>query len=212
MKKKPLIAGAAMAALLAGVAFAQPAPRPDGPPPAPKTRAELQAKITERFKQADTNGDGFVTKAEADAARAKMREAFAERRAERKADRFAALDRNHDGSLSKEEYMAPPPGKDKDARGPGRRDGKPGGHRGGRMHGGGWMGNWFDRMDANKDGKVSLAEALAQPLAMFDKVDTNHDGTISADEQKAAHDAMRAQWKERRGDHRGPGNPPPPQD
>lgn len=213
MKKKPLVAGAALAALLAGVAFAQPAPRPDGPPSPPKTRAELQAKIAEQFRQADANGDGFVTRAEADAARAKMREAFAEKRAERKAERFAALDKDRNGSLSKEEYMAPPspPGADKQARGPGGRDGKPGAHRFGRMHrgGGAWMGAWFDRMDANKDGKVSLAEAQAQPLAMFDKVDTNHDGTISPEERKSAHDAMRAKWQDRRG-HRGPGEAPPP--
>ena len=60
------------------------------------------------------------------------------------------------------------------------------------------MGHWFDRADANKDGKVSLAEAQAGPLAMFDRVDANHDGTISPEERQAARAAMRAKWQERR--------------
>ncbi|KQX25487.1 MULTISPECIES: EF-hand domain-containing protein [unclassified Sphingomonas] len=200
MKKSPLIAGAALAALLAGAAIAAPGPRGDGPPP-PQTRAEVQAKVAERFKRADANGDGFVTKAEADAARAKMREAFAEKRQERKGERFAMLDKDGNGSLSKDEYLAPPPPRaGKEAGRPGR-DGKHGRPGWGRMHHGGgmaMMGHWFDRADANKDGKVSLAEAQAAPLAMFDRVDTNKDGTISPEERTAAHEAMRAKWKERR--------------
>lgn len=201
MKKSPLIAGAALAALIAGAAIAAPGPRGDGPP-APKTRAEVQAKVAEHFKRADTNGDGFVTKAEAEASRAKMREAFAEKRQERKGERFAMLDKDGNGSLSKDEYLAPPPprGAGKETGRPGR-DGKHGRPGWGRMHHGGgmaMMGPWFDRADANKDGKVSLAEAQAAPLAMFDRVDANKDGTISPEERQAAHEAMRAKWKERR--------------
>jgi hypothetical protein len=202
MKKTSLIAGAALAALIAGAAIAAPGPRGDGPPP-PKTRAEVQAKIAAHFKQADANGDGFVTKDEADAARAKMREAFAEKRQERKAERFAALDKDRSGSLSKDEYLAPQPprGDGKEAGRPGR-DGKHGRPGWGRMHRGGggmaMMGHWFDRADANKDGKVSLAEAQAGPLTMFDRLDTNKDGTISPEEHKAAREAMRAKWQERR--------------
>nr|WP_047169640.1 hypothetical protein [Sphingomonas sp. Y57] len=200
MKKTSLIAGAALATLLAGVAVAQPGPRGDGPP-RPQTRAEVQAKVAEQFKKADTNGDGFVTKAEADAARAKMRAAFAEKRQERKAERFATLDKDGNGALSKDEFLAPRSrGEASDAGRPDR-DGKHGRHGwGGRHHRGGMamMGQWFDRADANKDGKVSLAEAQAGPLAMFDRVDTNRDGTISPEERQAARDAMRAKWQERR--------------
>ena len=205
MTKTKLIAGAALAALLAGGAIAAPGPGRDGPRP-PQTRAELQAKIAEHFKKADANGDGVVTKAEADAARDKMRAAFAEKRQERKGERFAALDTDKNGSLSKEEFLAPPAprGDGKDAGRPGRdgkhgRDGRHGGW-GGKRHGGGMAmtGHWFDRADANKDGKVTLAEAQAGPLARFDSLDTNKDGTISPEERKAGREAMRGKWQERR--------------
>lgn len=201
MKKTPWIAGAAIAALLGTAAFAL---APDGPRGhAPKTRAEVQAKVAEHFKKADANGDGFVTKTEADATRAAMKAQWAERREERRDERFAALDADKNGSLSKEEYSARPPrpeGRDGD-----HKRGDDGMHRGhgGKhaMHHGGGMrmgGMWFERADANKDGKVSLAEASAGALAMFDRADANKDGTISPEEHKAARDAMRTKWQERR--------------
>ena len=204
MKKTPWIAGAALAASLAAAAVAGPGDRPGGPPP---TRAEVQARVAEYFKKLDANGDGYVTKDEADAARAEMRAAFAEKRQERRAERFAMLDKDKNGTLSKDEYMAPPPPRADEA--DGRRGGPDGMRRGGHgrwmKHGGpGAMGmglgggRMFERADANKDGKVSLAEAEAPALAMFDRVDTNHDGTISPEERKAAHEAMRAKWKEMR--------------
>jgi Ca2+-binding EF-hand superfamily protein len=41
-------------------------------------------------------------------------------------------------------------------------------------------------MDTNKDGKISAAEYRAQPLANFDKADANHDGVLTAQELAAA--------------------------
>lgn len=41
-------------------------------------------------------------------------------------------------------------------------------------------------LDTNKDGKVSAAEYRAQPLANFDKADANHDGILTAQELAAA--------------------------
>ena len=194
MKKIPWIAGAALAATLAAAAIAQ-AP-PEGPP---SSRAELQARIADHFNQADSDHDGFVTRAEFDAARTAMRAKFAERRGERRDAMFAKLDTDGNGSLSKAEFLATPP-----------HDGNPGGpggwHRGGG-HGPAMMRRgmgkgpdaWFTDADADKDGKVSLAEASAAPLAMFDRVDADHDGTISPAEREAARDTMRAKWKQRRG-------------
>jgi hypothetical protein len=51
------------------------------------------------------------------------------------------------------------------------------------------------------DGKLTLAEASAGPLAMFDRADTNHDGTISPDEHKAAMEKMRGMMKDRKDKH-----------
>jgi Ca2+-binding EF-hand superfamily protein len=205
MTRTRLIGASALVSMLvAGAAVA--APGRDGPPPPPKTRAEAQARVGEMFKRLDANGDGFVTKAEMDAARAKMREAFAERREERRGEKFAKLDKDGNGSVSKDEFLAPPPPR-------GEGDAPRGRHKGMKRHHGGMMmgggGLWFDRADANKDGKVSLAEAQSSALAMFDKVDSNRDGTISPDEQRSARDAMRAEWKAKRGE-RGPDAPPPP--
>ena len=187
MKKTPWIAAVAFAATLGAGAYAA---TPDGPP---KTRADVQARVAEQFGKADANGDGFVTKTEADAARAAMKAKFAKRRDERRDERFAMLDTDKNGSLSKGEFSARPP----------RPEGKEHGrmHRGhGMRHGGGMPmgGMWFERADANKDGKVSLAEASAGALAMFDRADADKNGTISPEEHKAARDAMRAKWQERR--------------
>lgn len=212
MTKTPWIVGAAMASVLAvtGLAHAMPGDH-DGRMGPPKTRAELQAKITEHFKQADANKDGAVTKAEADAAREAMKSKFAEHRAERRSEHFAKLDADKNGQLSKEEFSAPRErGDHKDGDRAGGGDGHGGkhwGHRGMRGHHGamamGMRGPWFERADANKDGKVTLAEASAGPLEMFDKADANKDGTISPEEHQAARAHMRAKWQEMRGQPKG---------
>ena len=190
MIKTPWIAGAALAAMLGATGYAY--AMPEGGPP--KTRTDVQARIAEHFKKADANGDGQVTKAEADTMREAMKAKHAGQRAERREQHFAKLDADKNGALSKEEFAAPRQ-KGEGLRG---QDGKHRGHHGGRMmrhHGMGGQA-WFDRADVNKDGKISLAEASAGPLAMFDKVDSNKDGSISPDEREAMH----AKWRERRGD------------
>lgn len=45
---------------------------------------------------------------------------------------------------------------------------------------------WFEKSDANVDGKVTLAEALARPLQMFDMADVDRDGIASLREQSFA--------------------------
>lgn len=137
----------ALPAFLATLAFpmlaqAQPAPG-GGPMQQPSTRAEAEAAVKQRFEAIDTNKDGFIDKAEADAARAAM--------------------------------------------GGGGADG------GGRRGGGGMLG----RADADGDGKVSLAEATAPPLARFDAADTDKDGKISDAEREAQRAKMREEWRAR---------------
>lgn len=43
----------------------------------------------------------------------------------------------------------------------------------------------FDRLDANKDGFVDLAEMRASRAALFDRLDTNKDGQLTTEEMRA---------------------------
>lgn len=198
------LAGVALAALVAVPALAL--QQHDMPHNQPMTRAAVQAMIQTHFTQADVNGDGFVTKAEFDARVAAHKAQRDAKRAERQSDRFAALDTNKDGSISKAEFEAGHAAR-VEKRVIVRKDGKAEGdakvkimHRGGPgMHPGGAMmrmhmgENWFANADADKDGRVSLAEASAKPLAMFDRADANKDGTITPEERSAVWQTMRAQ-------------------
>lgn len=47
-------------------------------------------------------------------------------------------------------------------------------------------GHWFERSDANGDGRVTLAEANAKPLEMFDMADADGDHVVSVRERKLA--------------------------
>lgn len=205
---KKLAIGASALALLATPALAlQDAPKDGHGQRGPQTRAELQTRIQARFAKMDVNKDGAVTQEEIKAAReARMKE-----RADK---RFAALDADKSGQISRAEFDA---GHAKMREGFAERRkeradaGKADAHRGhgmrghhwrGRMHGkmGGFGGGegWFAKADANKDGKLTLAEMQAGPLQWFDNVDTNKDGTISPEERKAAFEKMRQARAERR--------------
>jgi Ca2+-binding EF-hand superfamily protein len=220
MMKRFALAGVALAALVAvpALALQQHAISINQP----MTRAAVQAMIQTHFAQADVNGDGFVTKTEFDARIAAHKAQREAKRDERQADRFAALDTNKDGSISKAEFEA---GHDariekrvivrKDGKGGVDIDGDIDGdakvkvmRRGGPGMGAGpgvmmmrmRMGeNWFANADADKDGRVSLAEASAKPLAMFDRADTNKDGTITPEERRAVWDMMRAERPDKPG-------------
>jgi Ca2+-binding EF-hand superfamily protein len=95
--------------------------------------------------------------------------------------RFARLDKDGNGSISREEFDAGHDRPGKHRRG-GARHGGPGGH-------GGFGQGMFD---GNKDGKITKEEFQSRALARFDRLDTNHDGVVTADERKAAWTAMKA--------------------
>ena len=194
---KKLIIGASVAALMAVPALAWQMGEHHGLK-GPTTRAEVQAKVQECFAKADTNKDGAITQAEFDAHRTAMKAEWEGKRAEHRAEMFAKLDSDKNGQLSKAEFSAPRPDRGEDM---GEHRGHMGGHHrmGGMMAMGKMGGDWFARLDANKDGKVTLAEASAQALAHFDKADTNKDGTLTPEERKAAWETMRAEWKAKRG-------------
>ena len=194
--KKLLIGGAALA--LAVPALAQVAPTP-----APQmqhamkvqTRAEVQAKVAEHFARVDTNRDGFVTKAEADAAMQAFRGKHGEKRAEWRGQAFERLDTNRDGAITRAEWDAAQAQRQqrvaaRDQNGDGHPDAKRFGHRG-MM--GGFGGHMFEMADTNRDGRVSLQEAQSAALQHFDMVDTNRDGRITPEERMQMHQKVRAE-------------------
>lgn len=86
---------------------------------------------------------------------------------------FAAMDANRDGAVTQAEFdryrakQGPAPAKGVEA----------------MSHVGG---HWFERADADGDGRVTLAEAQARPLRFFDIADTNRDGVVSLEERRVA--------------------------
>jgi hypothetical protein len=58
-------------------------------------------------------------------------------------------------------------------------------------HGGHMRGQFFEKVDANKDGKVTLAEAKAAEQTRFASIDTNKDGRLTEAELQAHRAALR---------------------
>ncbi len=216
MRKSIITISALALAAAGGIAVAAPAAAPAGttaqkPTRAdrgqPVTRAALEAGIKARFDKVDANKDGIVTRAEFDAHRDVLKSERQARAKARRDQHFAALDTNKDGQISRAEFDAPRErraegqkarGEAPKARGEGFADRRwrgPGarGSRGEPM-----AGAWFDRLDADKDGRVSLTDMLAKPLERFDAIDTDRNGTISPEERKAAREKIRARWQGQR--------------
>lgn len=145
----------------------------------------------------DKDRDGEVSAAELDNAESSIRE----------------LDRDGDGTLSREELRPPhPPGQDRGRAASGRERGDARGgpaDRGPRDQGG------RDRMppplaeqDRDGDGQITPLELLPEPVRrMFERSDVNGDGILDADETQRATEAM-----QRRGprDRPQPGERRPP--
>lgn len=198
--KRFIIAAALSATTIAGAAIAQ--------SPAPANNAAPRGMTA-----ADANGDGIITRAEATAAADAM---------------FARMDKNCDGKLSADERPGRRGAEagditqqqfrerflqrfDRaDANKDGRLDqterqnmwGKRGDRRGGMAHRGsegsrGGMGMMM-HSDANRDGVLTRAEAVAAATAMFDRVDTNKDGRIDQAERDAARAQMKGKWGQAR--------------
>jgi hypothetical protein len=103
------------------------------------TRAEVEAKVARHFARVDTNGDGFVTRAEGQAAAQVMHAKFEQRMAQRRTGAraggmhrmgermFKMADANNDGRVSLQEAQAA------------------------ALH-------HFDMADANRDGQVTPEE------------------------------------------------------
>ena len=188
----------------------------------PVTRADVQARVAKAFAKLDTNHDGFISKDEANALEQRRQQA-AEQRAERfdPSKTFDRLDLNHDGKITLAEAQAArsqhsegTPGqpakaqatafKGLFARADVNKDNvitraefdAMGQQIKARMEKAattkGEM-RMFDQADANKDGKVSLAEMQQAALTRFDRMDLNHDGKITPEERQQARQLLRSQ-------------------
>lgn len=121
-------------------------------------------KRAQMFDRLDANKDGSISKAEwdqADAARQAKRAEWKAKRGERAG--------------------APGNGAERHAM-----RGHHGGKRGGHGGPGGWM-----KADANGDEAISQAEFVTGALARFDRMDANKDGKVTAEERQAMRQTMR---------------------
>ena len=181
------------------------------------TRDDVVRHVRDLFARLDGNRDGYLTREEVGSFHEKaMRGAHAgmmrgdsdKRLVDRgihSGDRdamFDRLDTNRDGSISRQEFTsAQPQVRERRIMVMRDRAGSGGMHAPGmkmrmhRMGGAGFGGQLFDRADANKDGRVSLAEAQSAALAHFDRADANRDGRITPDERRS----VRMMRIERRG-------------
>jgi len=166
------------------------------------TRAEVANHVNTMFARLDTNRDGFLIKAEADAARANFRQSWGQRGQQgakpggRQANGGAAFDRldsNHDGAITRPEFDAKHAQRvaRRDVNGDGRPDARAGRRMGGCM--GGLGGRMFDMADANRDGRVTLQEATNAALRHFDTADVNRDGQLTPQERTQSRERLRAQ-------------------
>jgi Ca2+-binding EF-hand superfamily protein len=192
------------------------------------TRDEMLQHVRTTFARLDTNHDGYITKDELAALHGRMMGMHAAM-AEKMADRsmrmgddamhmsehathmgevarrmnpgamFDELDTNHDGMISRQEFMAGHARMHERhviiMRDEQMSDGKSGEeHMEMRIHGRGdrdFVDHLFAMADANHDGRISLKEAEAAMLAHFDRMDLNHDGRITPDEHRNVRIIMR---------------------
>ena len=149
-----VIGPAIIAAALSSGASAQGAPSGDVP------RAQFITTMDGEFGKMDADKDGKVTRAEIEAYDRTVALANARARAEAMFDQLD-VDKNHQLSLA--EFMklvtAPPPV-----------DGRP----------------LIAKLDLNHDGVISAVEYRAGKLGYFDQIDTDKNGVVSVAEMKAA--------------------------
>lgn len=150
------------------------------------TQAEFEAAMTNRFHTMDTDHNGVVSVTE-------FSHYIQQRRLEHKQARFKSIDRNGDGQVSKDEYLAYQAKKaetrfarlDKNHDGVLNTDELA--SRGFRFHHHGNHQRLFHKLDSNGDGVISLEESRKAALAWFARLDSNGDKVVTNKEATAFH-------------------------
>lgn len=169
MRTLPILTAGALALALAAPAMAAPGGKQGGyDRTQPMARAEMMAKVDQRFAKMDTNGDGTIDAAEMTAHREAMKAARAQRLASmseadkakmeaKKEQRRAAMKER-----KAERVAAGEPAREKRAKG-----------------------SWLARIDANGDGMITREEFNAPAMQRFDRLDANKDGVVTPEERAA---------------------------
>ena len=176
MKSDKLIVSTLTATLLAGFALASQANEGAASPDRKARHEEIKARLLERLKAADINGDGMISRDEANAGLPQL------------AKHFDAIDTDKNGMITLQEFEAAMKGLhrrrhsvlahlDKDGDGLISRDEAQAAPR---------LARHFNEIDANKDGFLSKDELAAARTKLrdtiFARIDTDADGRISLDE------------------------------
>ncbi len=157
------------------------------------TKAEAQSAAQVRFAEGDANGDGVINSADVQA---------------KAAERFARLDINGDGGVSESEFRAAREARKAERRA--QRNGRKKANKAKKARRGKRSALAIvKKADTNGDNAVTQAEFLAHSDTRFAKVDANNDGQITREERSAAREerkatrqARRAARKERRAQRR----------
>lgn len=124
------------------------------PPASNLSRAQFLATMDAEYRLMDTNGDGVATRTEVEAYQRKVLTDAAVQRARAS---FARLDVDRNGQISPNEYIRGSVSlpKSLDVSGP------------------------MGKLDANRDGKITLVEYRVLTLANFDRLDLDKDSIIT---------------------------------
>lgn len=160
--------------------------------------AEMQAASAARFARLDANSDGQLTREERRAGRSEQRaQRVGQRAGRRGAGALARRDRDGDGALSQTE--APKRFAARFAQLDANRDGRLTGPelQAGRLavkaeRGPEAARPGRTRLDADRDGVLTRAEADLRVQARFARLDADHDGFITVDERRTARGQRRA--------------------
>jgi Ca2+-binding EF-hand superfamily protein len=130
--------------------------------PKPVSRADFIKIGDGQFSGADTNHDGFMSRAELAAQQERDLEKAKANLNQQFTAKFNQLDTNHDGKLSLQEFLAAVPQ---------LKIGEP-------------ADQMIARLDTNHDGRISAEEFRNSRLAAFNRLDANHDGILTPQESQ----------------------------